>query len=100
MQDSLPGLHFSFILSAFALQAAVPPVGVVLGLPVWLVLVILTCFAAGVVLGIYEVCIPLGATSKRVSSIIGKVEQKTAKYPLLLHWWGMRKQRISLPLLL
>jgi len=93
-------LHFSFILSAFALQAAVPPVGVVLGLPVWLVLVILTCFAAGVVLGIYEVCITLGASSKRVSSFIGKVEQKTAKYPLLLPWWGMRKQRISLPLLL
>ncbi|HPW09798.1 MAG TPA: hypothetical protein PK154_01655 [Methanoregulaceae archaeon] len=77
------GIALSFILSAFALQAAVPPVGVALGLPVWLILVILTCFAAGVVLGIYEVCITLGASSKRVSSFIGKVEQKTAKYPII-----------------
>src|SRR5690606_28219628 len=77
------GIALSFILSAFALQAAVPPVGVALGLPVWLVLVILPCFAAGVVLGIYEICITLGASSKRVSSFIWKVEQKTARYPII-----------------
>jgi BASS family bile acid:Na+ symporter len=77
------GYCLSFVLSAFALQAAVPPVGVALGLPVPLILVILACFATGVVLGIYEICRTLGSSSKRVSAFIEKVEKKTEKYPMI-----------------
>jgi len=77
------GIILSFILSAFALQAAAPPVGLALGLPVSLILAILACFAVGVVLGIYEICRTLGASSKRVSAFIEKVEKKTEKYPMI-----------------
>jgi predicted Na+-dependent transporter len=77
------GVALSFVLSAFALQAAVPPVGVAMGLPVWLILVILAWFAAGVVLGIYEICRTLGASSERVAAFVEKVEKKTEKYPMI-----------------
>ena len=77
------GITLSFTLSAFALQAAAPPVGLALGLPVPLILTILACFAVGVVLGIYEICRTLGASSKRVSAFIEKVEKKTEKYPMI-----------------
>src|SRR5512137_1120639 len=58
------GVTLSFVLSAFALQAASPPVGLALGIPVPLILVMLGCFAVGVVLGIYEICRTLGASSQ------------------------------------
>lgn len=77
------GITLSFILSAFALQAAAPPVGLALDLPVPLILAILAWFAVGVVLGIYEICRTLGASSKRVSAFIEKVEKKTRKYPMI-----------------
>lgn len=77
------GITLSFILSAYALQAAVPPIGIALGLTAPIVLVFLACFAVGVVLGIYEICRTLGASSKRVSAFIGKVEQKTEQYPMI-----------------
>jgi len=77
------GVTFSFILSAFALQAAAPPVGVILGISVPLILVMLGCFAVGVVLGIQEICRTLGASSKRVAAFIQKVKKKTEKYPVI-----------------
>lgn len=52
------GIIMSFILSAFALQAAAPQVGLALGLPVSLIHAILACFAIGVVLS----GIPTGAS--------------------------------------
>lgn len=77
------GITLSFILSAYALQAAVPPIGIALGLQAPTVLLFLACFAIGVVLGIFEICRTLGASSKRVSAFIGKVEQKTEQYPMI-----------------
>lgn len=77
------GITISFVLSAFALQAASPPVGLALGIPVPLILVMLGCFAVGVVLGIYEICRTLGASSQRVAAFVEKVEKKTEKYPII-----------------
>jgi hypothetical protein len=72
-----------FILSMFALQAIAAPLGLAAGLSPPQILVVLAFFGLGVILGVFEICRTLGASSKRVGSFIEKIKQKTSKYPFL-----------------
>jgi len=81
------GAMMGFIFSAFALQAIAAPLGLPLGLTSPQILIIMAIFGIGIILGVFEICKVLGASSKRVSAFIGKIEQKMGKYPFL-HRFG------------
>jgi len=71
----------TLITSTFLLQAASPPVGLAMGLSTPAILVILACFAIGIVLAILEICDSLAASSARVRRWVDNIEEKTRKYP-------------------
>jgi hypothetical protein len=77
------GAMVSFIFSMFALQAIAAPLGVPLGLSPPQILFVMAFFGIGIILGVYEICQTLGTSSKRVAGFIGKIRQKTEKYPWL-----------------
>ena len=71
----------TLITSTFLLQAASPPVGLAMGLSTSAILVIMACFAIGIVLAILEICDSLAASSARVRKWVDNIEEKTRKYP-------------------
>jgi predicted Na+-dependent transporter len=71
----------TLITSTFLLQAASPPVGLAMGLSTPAILIILACFAIGIVLAILEICDSLAASSVRVRKWVDNIEEKTRKYP-------------------
>jgi predicted Na+-dependent transporter len=71
----------TLITSTFLLQAASPPVGLAMGLSTPAILVIMACFAIGIVLAIFEICDSLAASSVRVRKWVDNIEEKTRKYP-------------------
>jgi predicted Na+-dependent transporter len=76
-----PAQILTLVTSTFILQAAAPPVGLAMGLSTGAILVIMACFALGIVLAIMEICEGLAATSPRMKRWIGNIEKKTQKYP-------------------
>ena len=75
------GAILSLIGSAILLQAAAPPIGLALGLEPPGIILIMACFALGMVLAITEVCESLSLSSRRVKNWIDNMEKKTRKYP-------------------
>ena len=73
----------SFICSTAVFQAASSPVGLLLGFEPWLVLFFMSLFALGMILAIWEICETFALTSDRISTWIGKVEQKTKRHPII-----------------
>src|SRR5271157_5352510 len=71
----------TLITSTFVLQAASPPIGLAMGLSTITILIIMACFALGIVLAILEICDSLAASSTRVKRWVDKIEEKTRKYP-------------------
>jgi len=67
--------------STLLLQAAAPPIGIALGLSAPAVLVVMACFALGMILAIFEICDSLSESSIRVKNWLGKVGKTSAKYP-------------------
>lgn len=76
-----PGKILSLIGSTILLQAGAPPVGVGLGLTNPTIIVIMACFALGMVAAISEACDSLATSSERVRAWIDNMEQKTREYP-------------------
>jgi predicted Na+-dependent transporter len=76
-----PAQILTLVTSTFILQAAAPPVGLAMGLSTAAILVIMACFALGIVLAILEICEGLAATSPRMKRWVGNIEKKTQKYP-------------------
>ena len=77
----------SFIGSTAALQALAAPVGVILDFDPWLVLAIMTAFAFGICLGIWEALQTFALTSERVAGWISRVEEKMQEHQSL-HRYG------------
>ena len=77
----------SFIGSTAALQALAAPVGVILDFDPWLVLAIMTAFAFGICLGIWEALQTFALTSDRVAGWISRVEEKMQEHQSL-HRYG------------
>ncbi len=77
----------SFIGSTAIFQALAAPFGVILDFDPWLVLAIMTAFAFGICLGIWETLQTFALTSDRVASWISKVEQKMQEHQSL-HRYG------------
>jgi uncharacterized membrane protein len=73
----------SFIFSTALFQAASSPLGLLLGFEPWLVLFLMSSFALGMILAIWEICETFALTSERISSWIDKVEQKTKGHPFI-----------------
>lgn len=73
----------TLITSTFVLQAAAPPVGLAIGLSPAAILLIMACFAIGIVMAIFEVCDGLAASSERVRKWIDKLGKITDKYPVI-----------------
>jgi hypothetical protein len=73
------GEILALIGSTLALQATASPVGVGLGLPPGIIMVVMICFALGMVLGIYEILDTMALTSVRVKGWLDKTEQKMSK---------------------
>jgi ACR3 family arsenite transporter len=82
MMSGISGAQIlTLITSTFILQAAAPPVGLAMGLSSEAILIIMACFALGIVLAILEICDGLAASSPRVKRWINNIEKKTEKYP-------------------
>jgi len=73
------GKILALIGSTLALQATASPVGVGLDLPPGIIMVVMICFALGMVLGIYEILDTMALTSPRVKGWLDKTEQKMSK---------------------
>ena len=73
----------TLITSTFVLQAAAPPIGLAIGLSPAAILLIMACFAIGIVMAIFEVCDGLAASSERVRKWIDKLGKITDKYPVI-----------------
>ena len=82
----LPSI-LSFIGSTAALQALAAPVGVILDFDPWLVLAIMTTFAFGICLAIWESLQTFALTSDRVNRWISRVEEKMQEHQSL-HRYG------------
>ena len=82
-----PATILSFIGSTAVLQALAAPIGVLLHLDPWVVLIIMVSFAFGVVLAIQEVLATFALTSDRVRRWLGKIEQKMEDHQSL-HRYG------------
>jgi hypothetical protein len=78
-----PPQILGFIVSILLLQGLAPAAGIGLGIPVPHLLLILTSVAAGVIIGIYEICDIFHERSERVARWIGKIEGVLDKYPFL-----------------
>jgi uncharacterized membrane protein len=77
------GSILSLIASTALLQAAAPPLGLALGLSPTAIIIIMACFAVGIVVAILEICQSLAMSSERVKAWIDKVGKKTDKYPAI-----------------
>jgi len=77
----------SFIGSIALFQALAAPVGVILDFEPWVVLSIMTAFAFGICLAIWELLQTFALTSDRVNRWIGRVEQKMQEHQSL-HRYG------------
>jgi hypothetical protein len=77
----------SFIGSIALLQALAAPVGVILDFEPWVVLFIMTAFAFGICLAIWESLETFALTSDRVGRWIGRVGQKMQEHQSL-HRYG------------
>lgn len=77
----------SFIGSIAIFQALAAPVGMILDFEPWLVLSIMTVFAVGICLSIWEALQTFALTSDRVNRWIGKVEEKMKEHQSL-HRYG------------
>ncbi|MDD1708670.1 MAG: hypothetical protein LUQ33_05830 [Methanoregulaceae archaeon] len=77
----------SFIGSIAIFQALAAPVGVILDFEPWVVLSIMTCFAFGICLAIWESLQTFALTSERVNLWIGGIEQKMQEHQSL-HRYG------------
>ena len=77
----------SFIGSIALLQALAAPVGVLLGFEPWVVLAIMTSFAVGICLAIWELLQTFALTSDRVNRWIGRVEQKMQDHRVPSSLW-------------
>ncbi|MDD1653276.1 MAG: hypothetical protein LUQ64_01885 [Methanomicrobiales archaeon] len=75
------GAILSLIGSAVLLQAGAPPIGLALGLEPVGIIIIMACFALGMVLAVREACESLALSSDRVKAWIDSMEEKTRKYP-------------------
>ncbi|MEI6842026.1 MAG: hypothetical protein WCK53_12220, partial [Methanomicrobiales archaeon] len=73
----------TLITSALVLQAAAPPIGLAIGLSPLAIIVIMTCFAIGIVMAILEICDGLAASSARVRNWIDKLSKITDKHPII-----------------
>ena len=78
-----PPLILGFIASILLLQGLAPAAGIGLGIPVPHLLLILASVAAGVIIGIYEICDIFHERSERVAQWIGKIEGVLERYQLL-----------------
>ena len=67
--------------STLLLQAAAPPVGIALGLSAPAVLIVMACFALGMILAIFEICDSLADSSARVKKWLEKIGKTSEKYP-------------------
>jgi ACR3 family arsenite transporter len=67
--------------STLLLQAAAPPVGIALGLSAPAVLIVMACFALGMILAIFEICDSLADSSARVKNWLEKIGKTSEKYP-------------------
>jgi predicted Na+-dependent transporter len=81
MAGLAPAQILTLITSTLLLQAAAPPVGLAMGLSEGAILVIMACFALGMVLAILEICDGLAVSSPRVKRWVDNIEKKTQKYP-------------------
>ncbi|HVP93773.1 MAG TPA: hypothetical protein VMS89_01230 [Methanoregulaceae archaeon] len=79
---SLPA-SLGFILSILVLQGLAPPVGIILGFPVYLLIPFLLSVAAGFILMIFRVCDIFSGKSRWVMRQIAKVEALMEKHPVL-----------------
>ena len=77
------GIILSLIASTALLQAAAPPLGLALGLTPAAIIMIMACFAVGIVVAILEICQSLAISSRRVKEWIDKVGKKMDKYPAI-----------------
>jgi len=77
----------SFVGSIALFQALAAPVGVLLGFEPWVVLSIMTAFAFGICLAIWESLQTFALTSDRVNRWIGRVGQKMQEHQSL-HRYG------------
>ena len=73
----------AMVASTLLLQAAAPPVGLAMGLSPPAILVIMACFAVGMVLAIFEICDGLAASSEKVRNWIDKVSKISDKHPAI-----------------
>ena len=73
----------AMVTSTLLLQAAAPPVGMAMGLSPAVILVIMGCFAVGMVMAIFEICDGLSASSEKVRNWIDKVSKISDKHPLI-----------------
>lgn len=80
------GSMLGLITSTFVLQAGAPMMGVAIGLPAPVILLIMACFALGMVLAIFEICDSLSTVSPRVQRWLKKIEKEGEKYPGLRHY--------------
>ena len=73
----------TMITSTLVLQAAAPPIGMAIGLSSTAILVIMACFALGMVTAIFEICDGLAASSERVRNWINKISKISDKHPMI-----------------
>jgi BASS family bile acid:Na+ symporter len=73
----------AMISSTLLLQAAAPPIGMALGLSPAIILVVMACFAVGMVIAIFEICDGLAASSERVRKWIDKIAKISDKHPVI-----------------
>ena len=73
----------AMVTSTLLLQAAAPPVGMAMGLSPAVILVIMGCFAVGMVMAIFEICDGLSASSEKVRNWIDKVSKISDKHPVI-----------------
>jgi predicted Na+-dependent transporter len=76
-------LILTLITSTFVLQAAAPPVGLAIGLSPIPILVIMACFAIGIVSAIFEICQGLASSSARVRKWIDNIGKISDKHPVI-----------------
>ncbi|MDD1716547.1 MAG: hypothetical protein LUQ01_06075 [Methanolinea sp.] len=73
----------SLVISTLILQAAAPPIGLALGLSTPAILVVMACFAIGMVAALMELCDSLALSSERVRDWIDRVGKKMENYPAI-----------------
>lgn len=85
----------AMVSSTFLLQATASPVGVALGLSPTVILVVMTSFALGMVLGILEICDTFAQTSEKVRNWLKKVENKMQKAQVIYKYGSVSCMFIS-----